>query len=74
MSNASLKTLKDIHSRTKGWPVGVPADDRSAKALVDSGHLEYAAPIYLYPNNPRTYRLTTLGKLVIDGKLTLDDE
>jgi hypothetical protein len=71
VSDAGLRTLKDIAARSKGWPVGIPADDRVAKGLVASGHLEYAPPAYNYQSNPRTYRLTTLGKLVVDGRLSL---
>lgn len=67
-----MALLKDIYKRSKGWPVGIPAfDAKLAKQLVEEGYLEYAPPAYLYPNLPATYRLTSLGKLVADGKIKL---
>lgn len=67
-----LRVLKDIASRTKGWPVGVPSSDNAiAEQLRASGHLRYAPPAYNYPTNPSTYGLTTLGTLVVEGRIKL---
>lgn len=70
MSPAALRTLKEVARRGKGWPIGVPCDDRSGKALVKAGYLEWAPPAYVYPRPMRTYRLTTLGKLVVEGRVS----
>lgn len=67
----TLRVLKDVAKRTKGWPCGVPADGRVAPALVAKGYLRWAPPIWNYPNNPKTYGLTTLGKLIVDGRVRL---
>lgn len=67
-----LKILRNIAIRSKGWPVGIPADnDRLAKELIASGHLEYAPSAYNYPTNPCTYRLTVRGELVVKGRIAL---
>lgn len=68
----ALRVLRDVYRRTEGWPLGVPADERVAEALVRKKFLRYAPPVYLYPGKPRkTYSLTTSGKLVLAGRITL---
>lgn len=65
MTKRSLSVLRDIQKRTKGWPCGVPSDDRIAKSLVVKGYLRFAPPMWNYPKNPKTYGLTTFGELLI---------
>lgn len=67
----ALRVLRDIARRTKGWPAGVPENNHIAKDLVAKGYLRLASPAWRYPNNPSFYELTTLGQLVVDGKLSL---
>ncbi len=62
LSPIAIETLRSVKKRANGWPCGIPADKRVAEPLVMKGYLEYAPPVFNYPSNPSTYRLTGAGE------------
>ncbi len=66
MTPAQKRTLMEIQRRSKGWPVGIPAQKAMACRLVALGYAEWAPPAYLYRKPMFTIRLTVRGEVALE--------
>ncbi len=63
MTKAGLtRACREIARRSKGWPVGIPMREATARALVEEGLARWAPPIWHYPKPVFAVALTEAGK------------